>query len=815
MIKLSTIKKYNKPRIGNFVLFIKNRHISLVSISLGFCLTTGNIFAMMRQFENAEFPSTKRVKEETVTLVNNEEAKFTVPLSVAQQSSVIASMSRIQHAGQPIKLDVNTFSLFIITRALPYMRYIKNGDECEVSNYLKSIINFLGPVNLFNVLKSSIELGIDDFAEYLCDFIYNKLKNSIDLDEISTILKNLASLNQYFKQKIESWLYLDAIIVYQDSCKQAGALPDQIIMNPHSVALSVFLIKLNQLDPTKVVMDPYLKQAIGGANLLRLRSYYYGVILKNRPIIGTRSHWFPEHKVSVSIEIGNVTLVANDEKGFTVARSTAEFSQTLKNMIEELGTANPIPFKDINSDQLSLIIESLKKIEEIGEIGEWGDKGIDLDRLFVGKSYEFVIETLKAANYLDIPILVEYITTLIVSQTLGSNTADVSNLSVLCCLLEALPSELRLLIVERLKKDCKEELAQFLDKPVRTFQHHEKNVASLSFTNDDKKVLIRTVDRKLYLWDGIKGNALKQLNTDPTSVNYPIYPGDNQQPLALNRKGTLVLITSGRVLCLWDLEKGEKVKEFRTLSFVLSLSISPDDKYALTGSKNGKVHLRDLSSGEIVKSLNGHNSQVIAVTFIADGKQALTGSSDKTIILWDLTTDQIIKKIECDDKRDVKSIIFSADGKKALVAAGDKFPYLQDLESGIIKELQYKGYIYSTAMSTDGKAALLATGTGVCLWDLETGKIREEFNNIHRETVAFSLDSKLMLTGTTGKAEVFDLSIADQLMISRLILFIMLNRDASKMLNCPYFKTVFDGLSPYLKQLIRDQHKSIFNKLAF
>jgi hypothetical protein len=472
-------------------------------------------------------------------------------------------------------------------------------------------------------LKASIVLHIDRLAVYLCNFIYKKLKNSEDLDEIVFMLNSLPSLNLYYQQKIESLLESRAVKIYRDSCERAEVLADQEIINSHHrPAISVLLIKLNQLDPIKVLMHPYFNKAIDSSRTpqcgdFSVRSYYYSVILKNRPIIATQSHWRPESKIAVSKQIGNVTLVANDQKEFTIARSTAEFSETIKNMIEVVGTSNPIPFKDINSCQLSLIIESLKKIEEIAQTQSLifflkSDKIIDLDRLFIGKSYADVIEILKAVNYLDIPLLLEYINILIVKQL---HFSDIINVAALCTSLENnLPSELRLLIVGMMKKFYKEEIEQFLSKPVKTIMYNAQYcdcVDMVSFALEDKCVLIKMNEtskgwdeKKLYLFDTATSNVV-------TKISGTSYLNDkDEERVALNKKGTLCL-AGRRKLCLWDLKTGKKISEYSGKKVpTLSIAISPDDTYALTGLKSGLVYLRKLFTGEIVKSLKGPNSEV-------------------------------------------------------------------------------------------------------------------------------------------------------------------------------------------------------------
>src|SRR4051812_49246655 len=70
---------------------------------------------------------------------------------------------------------------------------------------------------------------------------------------------------------------------------------------------------------------------------------------------------------------------------------------------------------------------------------------------------------------------------------------------------------------------------------------------------------------------------------------------------------------------------------------VVSLAISPDSSFLVTGSKDKSVKLWQVETGREVRSFLGHEKTVNNVEFTPDGKSILSAGQDKTVKLWDVT----------------------------------------------------------------------------------------------------------------------------------------------------------------------------------
>jgi uncharacterized protein with WD repeat len=90
---------------------------------------------------------------------------------------------------------------------------------------------------------------------------------------------------------------------------------------------------------------------------------------------------------------------------------------------------------------------------------------------------------------------------------------------------------------------------------------------------------------------------------------------------------------------LWDAESGELIRSLEGhQSSVNSVAFSPDGRWLASGSYDYTVKLWDVETGKLVRSLEGHRSSVLSVTFSPDGRWLASGSEDNTVKLWEVAT---------------------------------------------------------------------------------------------------------------------------------------------------------------------------------
>ncbi|MCX6189036.1 MAG: caspase family protein [Bacteroidetes bacterium] len=104
---------------------------------------------------------------------------------------------------------------------------------------------------------------------------------------------------------------------------------------------------------------------------------------------------------------------------------------------------------------------------------------------------------------------------------------------------------------------------------------------------------------------------------------------------------------------------------------VRCVSVTPDAKFAVTGSGDNTIKLWNISNGQLIRTFNGHHGLVYAVQISNDGKSVYSCSwDDKRTIKWDALTGKILKQY-INYASPVSVIALSHDTKLLACAAPD------------------------------------------------------------------------------------------------------------------------------------------------
>ncbi|MBM4091382.1 MAG: PEGA domain-containing protein, partial [Planctomycetes bacterium] len=203
---------------------------------------------------------------------------------------------------------------------------------------------------------------------------------------------------------------------------------------------------------------------------------------------------------------------------------------------------------------------------------------------------------------------------------------------------------------------------------------------------------------------------------------------------------------------------------------VMGVAFSPDGRQALTGGKDGMVHLWDVETGAFVRSFRGHTDAVRTVAFSPDAKMLVTGGEDGTLRLWDTAEAREIRKLE-GHQGQVTCAVFSPDGTQVLSGSFDMSVRLWEVASGrLVHTLTgNRSWVRSVAISPDGRWGLSGgNDVFVRLWDLKQGRLERVLQG-HRTvvgTVAFGPDSRLAIgAGWDHTIRVWDIDQGRQLRV--------------------------------------------------
>src|SRR5690606_10034577 len=208
---------------------------------------------------------------------------------------------------------------------------------------------------------------------------------------------------------------------------------------------------------------------------------------------------------------------------------------------------------------------------------------------------------------------------------------------------------------------------------------------------------------------------------------------------------------------------------------VVSIAVSSDSNFVVTGSKDKSAKLWDLRTGREVRSFLGHEHTVNALDISADGKLLITGSYDKTTRIWDMLTGKELFAIPNPDNGVVTDVAFDPKGRFFVVAANNTSGYgdsarVYDLKTRrVISKIRINpdkgiGRGVDIALSPDGNWIAFGEDNRVAQvyqtsdWKpIHKFEIPEGFCGGCATKVAFSPDNKFIYTAThRGEVKKYD-----------------------------------------------------------
>ncbi len=221
-------------------------------------------------------------------------------------------------------------------------------------------------------------------------------------------------------------------------------------------------------------------------------------------------------------------------------------------------------------------------------------------------------------------------------------------------------------------------------------------------------------------------------------------------------------------VALWDLAAGREVVRWKEHGeFVMSVGVSWDGKWGMSGARDAVVCYWDLEGRKLVRKLEGHTSWVRGVAFAPDCTHALTGGNDAIPLYWDLESGELLKRLT-GHRTVVGCVAVAGSGRFGVSAGWDLTARVWDLFDG--KEVHccegHLNPIVSAAFSGDGRYVVTGAGDKTArLWSMETGREVRRFEG-HDGTIScvcFSHEGRLLTSGTDQTIRLWDVATAEEL----------------------------------------------------
>lgn len=244
---------------------------------------------------------------------------------------------------------------------------------------------------------------------------------------------------------------------------------------------------------------------------------------------------------------------------------------------------------------------------------------------------------------------------------------------------------------------------------------HMAKISDIFFTNDGQTLISVSNDKTVRLWDIASGQTTRILRGQ-------IGPGDDGKiyAAALSPDNRLLAVggalgsLGNRTIRLIDLSSGQVVRLLKGHQNVIpALAFSTDSRQLLSGSFDTTARIWDVANGESLHTLSGHHGAIYAAAFSPNGRTVVTGSKDHSLKLWDSATGKPLADLHGHEDP-VLSVAFTPDGRYLLSGSDDKTVRLWDGHTGAaIKVLaRQDATVDHLSIAPDGSKVLTGIGAG-------------------------------------------------------------------------------------------------------
>ncbi|THH27427.1 hypothetical protein EUX98_g6761 [Antrodiella citrinella] len=196
-------------------------------------------------------------------------------------------------------------------------------------------------------------------------------------------------------------------------------------------------------------------------------------------------------------------------------------------------------------------------------------------------------------------------------------------------------------------------------KNTKTFPGHEHTVSSVRFLPGDQHIVSASRDRTIRVFDigtthlvrTISGHSDWVRCVTPSEDGKLIASCSNDQTARVNDplSGELKVELRGHEHTI-EVVVFAPVSAYSAIRELAGIPNTDRSKrqgqYVATGSRDKTIKIWDTQSGQMLRSLTGHDNWVRAIVFHPTGKFLLSASDDYTIRVWELATGRCVKTVQ-------------------------------------------------------------------------------------------------------------------------------------------------------------------------
>jgi WD40 repeat protein/glycine cleavage system H lipoate-binding protein len=214
----------------------------------------------------------------------------------------------------------------------------------------------------------------------------------------------------------------------------------------------------------------------------------------------------------------------------------------------------------------------------------------------------------------------------------------------------------------------------------KLFKRLDDTITGVACSPDGKWIAVSSFEAKIWLWNTVSG--------EPFPLEYG-QPHQRPEALAFHPKGRI--LAAGGVhdaIFLFDIVARQKTGALKQGNMTRDLSFTPDGKMLAAACYHGAIYLQNMSSGQLIQTLRGHNpvykgfpASVCGVAFSPDGRWLVSSGSGEQLILWNTATwmPEVIHPCHSQILSGIKSLAWSPDGRRVAMPGEEGMVQLWEL----------------------------------------------------------------------------------------------------------------------------------------
>jgi WD40 repeat protein len=200
-------------------------------------------------------------------------------------------------------------------------------------------------------------------------------------------------------------------------------------------------------------------------------------------------------------------------------------------------------------------------------------------------------------------------------------------------------------------------------KSPRTASKSPEGIIQVSLESQD-------ADCAIYIWDMATLDLSAKLSGHKRDVNSVLFTEDSKRIISCSDDADIVM---------WDITSGEIVRKLKGHSAgVRSILLMPDNTHLISCSIDKTIRVWNINTGECIRVINDHNQRVNSLILSDSGTLFASVSLDRTVKVWSTEDYRLLYSLSVE----AHEVTFSNDDRYLFVSDRSGNIYVYDAKSG-------------------------------------------------------------------------------------------------------------------------------------